>query len=190
MAISDLEYIRLVLSVPKRLVLTEGIGQGDGASKKFQTQLAPIIADSETIRVDGAEQTEVTDYTIDNGLGLISFVVAPSDGDAVNADYIWSVFSDVQIQGLLTKYNDAVIAVLKDLVRALLSNTDLFIKYTTGMESVDRTAALQALRSLQEQLLTESASAAATGIVWKQTDVDSYERDVQWDPFLSSIPED
>ena len=190
MALSDLDYIRLILSVPHRLVLVEELGEGDGSTKKFKTQLAPIIAGSETVRIDGTAKTRVTDYAIDNDLGLITFVVAPGDGDAVDADYTWSVFTDVQINGLLTKYNDAVPAVLKDLVRALLSNTDLFIKYTTGMESVDRGAALDALRALQEELAGQASSAVAQAVIWKKADVTAYERDVPWGVFLDSTPED
>lgn len=190
MALSDLAYIRLILSIPKRSVLAEGLGEGDGATKKFRTQLAPIIDESDTIRVDGAEKTRETDYTIDNDLGLITFVAAPSDGDAVDADYNWAVFSDLQINGLLTKHNSSVIAVLKDLLRALLSNADLFIKYTIGMESVDRRTAFDALRALQDELSAQATSAVAQAVVWKQTDVDTYERDVQWQPFLDSTPED
>lgn len=190
MAISDLAYIRLVLSLPHRVVLVEEMGVGDGARKKFKSQLAPIIDESDSVRLDGAVQTRDTHYSIDNDLGLFTFVAAPPSDQAVSADYTWAVFSDIQINGLLTKHNNAITAVLKDLVRALLSNTDLFIKYTEGMESVDRTAALGALQSLQQQLMAESSSAAGQAIVWKQDDVDSYGRDVQWKPFVSSTPED
>lgn len=190
MAISDLAYIRLILSVPHRIVLAEELGTGDGTIKKYKTQLWPIIAESETIRVDGTAKTRTTDYAIDNDLGLITFVVAPPDGEVVDADYTWSVFSDVQIEGLLTKFNDSVITVLKSLIRALLANTDLFIKYTTGMESVDRSAALTALQSLLEDLGQQPASAAAQAIVWTKADVTETGRDVPWEDFLDSVPSD
>lgn len=190
MALSDLDYIRLILSIPHRLALAEGLGDGDGANKKFKTQLVPIIDGSQTVRVDGTEKTVVTHYTIDNDLGLVTFLAAPADGEAVDADYRWSVFSDIQINGLLALHNDAKMAVLKDLVRALLSNSDLFIKYTIGMESIDRRAALEALKALQEELVLLPTSAVIQAVVWTQADVDSYERDVQWDVFLDSTPGD
>lgn len=190
MAISDLDYIRLILSVPHRVVLTETLGTGDGTTKKFKIQLWPIIDGSETVRVDGTAKTVVTHYTIDNNTGLVTFVTAPPDTEVVDADYTWSVFSDIQIEGLLTKYHDAVTAVLKVLIRALLANTDLFIKYTTGMESVDRSAALKALQSLLEDLGKQPASAAAQAVIWKEADVLETERDVPWEDFLSSTPGD
>lgn len=190
MALSDLAYIRLILSVPHRPILAEELGSGDGTNKKFMTQLSPIIAESETIRVDGTVKTRTTDYAIDNAFGLVTFVTAPADGKLVDADYKWSVFSDTEINGLLARYNDSVYQVLKQLVRALLSNSDLFIKYTVGMESVDRSQALSALKALQKDLAAEVPTALAQAVIWTQSDVDIYERDVPWADFVDSTPED
>lgn len=190
MAISNLDYIRLLLTIPKRVVLQEELGTGDGTVKKYQIQLWPIIDETETVRVDGAQKTRGVDYTIDNDLGLVTFAVAPGDGKAVDADYTWAVFSDLTINALLAKYNDSVAPALRDLARALLSNTDLFIKYTTGMESIDRSKALDALKALLDNLEGETATSAAQAIIWKKADVETYERDVQWEPFIFSIPED
>ena len=95
-----------------------------------------------------------------------------------------------KIEGLLTKFNDAVTSVLKVLIRALLANTDLFIKYTTGMESVDRSAALKALQSLLEDLGKQPASSAVQAVIWTKADVTERERDVPWEDFLSSVPSD
>ena len=190
MAISNLEYIRLLLSVPKKVVLAEDLGMGDGTTKKFQAQLWPIIAETETVRVDGVEQTRNTDYTIDNDTGLVTFTNAPGDGDAVDADYSWAVFSDVTINALLARYNQSVVPVLKDLVRALLSNTDLFVKYTIGMESIDRSKALDALKALLENLEGETTASALQAVIWTRSDVKTYKRDVPWESFISSTPAD
>lgn len=184
MSLSNLAYIRLRLSIPHRLVLREDLGVGDGTTKKYQTQLWPIIAETETIRVDGVEQTRTTDYTIDNDTGLVTFNVAPATDDVIDADYKWSVFSDVQVNGLLARYNDQVIPVLKDLVDALLANSDLFIKYTTGMESVDRAKALDALRALRDSLDKIPTGTVLEAIVWTEEDIKTYERDVPWSTFI------
>jgi hypothetical protein len=190
MALTDLQYIRLTLNLPHRVILRESLGTGDGASTKFNTQLWPIIAESETVRVGGVVKTRDSDYSIDNDLGLIIFTVAPGDGLAIDTDYKWSVFSDAKIEGLLERYNDQVNPTMRDLVRALIANSDLFIKYTTGMESVDRSKALDALKTLYAELQEEPAGAAAQSVVWVQSDVDTYERDVAWEPFISSTPAD
>lgn len=190
MAISNLAYVRLILSVPHRVVLREALGTGDGTVKKFQTQLWPIIAETDVIRVDGVAKIRDTDYAIDNDTGVITFTVAPGDEKVVDADYTWAVFSDATINSLLVTYNDSVVPVLKDLIRALLSNTDLFIKYTIGMESVDRSKALDALKALLDNLEGVSSVSAIQAVIWTKSDVDAYERDVPWEDFLSSTPAD
>lgn len=190
MAMSDLDYIRLKLSLPHRLILQENLGEGDGVTKKFKLQLAPVIAESETIRVDETAQTRTTHYAIDDALGLITFVAAPADGDTVDADYTWSVFSDVQIIALMARYNDEIVPTMLDLIHALLSNSDLFIKYTIGMETIDRSAALDALLALQESFSTTMAGPMGQAVIWKEADYEETERDVPWGDFLDSIPED
>jgi len=190
MALTNLQYIRLQLQVPHRAVLREQLGIGDGSIKKFQTQLWPVIADSETIRADGTAKTQGTDYTIDNDTGVVTFTTAPVADKVVDGDYAWSVFSDLQINGLLDRYSDAVNPVLRDLIRALLSNTDLFIKYTIGMESVDRSAAKDALKTLLESLEGEGTHIAGQAVIWTRSDIQTYERDVRWEPFIDSTPRD
>ena len=190
MALTDLDYIRLRLSIPHRLVLAEFLGQGDGITKKFQTQLSPIIAETETVRVDGTEKTQDTDYSIDNALGLITFKTAPDTDAAVDADYSWSVFSDVQINGLLARYSNNIIATLRELVRALLADSDLFIKYVIGMETVDRSAARAALEALLKDLKEQAASAAGQAIIWTKADIKETKRDVPWESFGLSEPHD
>ena len=187
---TNLQYIRLTLNLRYRVILREELGTGDGASVKFQTRLWPIIALSETIRVDGTAKTRTTDYDIDNDTGLITFKSAPADGKLVDADYSWSVFSDQHITDLLDLYNDQVNRVMRDLIMALLANTDLFIKYTTGMESVDRSKALDALRGLYDELKDAPSIAIAQSVVWTKVDVTEYGRDVPWEGFIASTPRD
>ena len=190
MVLTNPQYIRLTLNLSHRVILREELGTGDGTIVKFQTRLWPIIALTETVRVDGTAKTRVTDYSIDNDTGLIILNVAPADGKLVDADYNWSVFSDAQITDLLARYNDQVGPTMRDLIMALLANTDLFIKYTTGMESVDRTKALDALQRLYDELKETPTAAMAQSVVWRKADVDAYRRDVPWEDFVSSTPRD
>jgi hypothetical protein len=190
MTLSDLQYIRLILTLPYRVVLRELLGQGNGTIARFQTQLWPIIADTCIVYLDG-ETVEPEDYELDEETGLVTFETAPEAEAVVTADYNWSAFNDEQIEGLLDRYNDSVQAVLVDLVKALLSNSDLFIKYTIGMESIDRTKAYDALARLLDDLAAKSAAAVAQAVIWTQSDVDEYERDVPWwEDTLTSTPHD
>ena len=181
---TNLQYIRLTLSLPHRVVLGEELGLGDGTAVKFQTRLWPLIEATETVRVSGTVKTPVTDYTIDYLTGLVTFKTAPALAAIVDADYHWSVFSDSQIEDLLERYNDQVVPVKRDLIRALLANTDLFIKYTTGMESVDRSRALEALRGLLDELKELPGAPMAQSVIWTEADVKKYGRDVAWLEFL------
>jgi len=187
MTLTNLQYIRLTLNLPHRVILREALGVGDGEAVKFQTRLWPLIEGTEEVRVAGTVQT---DYTIDYETGLITFTTAPADTALVDADYNWSVFSDGQIIDLLTRYNDQVNPVMRDLVMALIANSDLFIKYTTGMESVDRTKALDALKGLYKELKGAPVTATAQSVVWTRADVQQYGRDVTWSDFVSSTPRD
>lgn len=189
MALSDLQYIRLILTLPHRVVLRELLGQGDGTIARFQTQLWPIVADTCIVYVDGAA-VDPDDYELDEETGLITFEAAPGAEAIVTTDYNWSAFNDAQIEGLLDRYNDSVQAVLVDLVKSLLSNSDLFIKYTIGMESVDRTKAYDALARLLDDLSSKPAAAVAQAVIWTKSDIDEYERDVPWEDTLTSTPHD
>ena len=65
----------------------EEIGTGDGTQTVFNLQWAPIVAESDVIKVDGVIQTRGTDYTIDNATGAVTFTTAPANGLAILADY-------------------------------------------------------------------------------------------------------
>lgn len=190
MVLTNLQYIRLTLNLPYRVILREELGSGDGTIVKFQTRLWPLIALTETVRVAGSAKTRVTDYTIDDDTGLITLKVAPAAEALVDADYNWSVFSDLQITDLLARYNDQVGPTMRDLIMALLANSDLFIKYTTGMESVDRSKALDALKGLYDELKEAPGAPMAQSVVWRKADVTAYGRDVPWEDFVSSTPRD
>jgi hypothetical protein len=60
---------------------------GDGSTSLFVVTDAPILESSYYVKVDGAQKTEGSDYTIDRELGLITFAVAPADKKAVTIDY-------------------------------------------------------------------------------------------------------
>ena len=65
----------------------EELGTGDEENKNFSLDWKPIVAESETIYVDGVAKTRGTDYTINNTTGAIGFTAAPGSGLAVTADY-------------------------------------------------------------------------------------------------------
>lgn len=69
----------------------EAVGTGDGVDTTFSLLVAPIIADSQKIYLDGTLQTETTNYTITDSTGAITFTVAPANGVKITADYAANV---------------------------------------------------------------------------------------------------
>jgi len=62
----------------------EVVGTGNGSKTVFNLEHSPIVAESETIYLDG-EVT--TDYQINRTSGAVTFTAAPGEGVAVRADY-------------------------------------------------------------------------------------------------------
>jgi len=65
-----------------------GEAVGTGVQKtEFTLDHSPVVADSETIKVDGVGKTEGTDYNLVDATGVITFLITPGDGLAITADY-------------------------------------------------------------------------------------------------------
>ncbi|MBI4287302.1 MAG: hypothetical protein HY671_02600 [Chloroflexi bacterium] len=68
-------------------VASESIGTGDAATTVFYLAYAPILANSETIYVDGVAKADPADYSIVDGTGAVTFVAAPANATAITATY-------------------------------------------------------------------------------------------------------
>lgn len=70
-------------------VESEDCGNGTGSQTEFALDHSPVVENSETIYLEGVEQTRGTDYTMDYANGTIQFVAAPGSGESytVTADY-------------------------------------------------------------------------------------------------------
>lgn len=148
MSLTDLARLRLQIADRPRVILRETLGSGDGATLSFLLTLAPVVAASETIMVGGAP---VAAYTLDDATGLLIFDAAPAANAAVVATYTWTTFSDAELEDLL----DQGLSVTRAAIQAiqwLLADSDRFLKYTFGQESVDRSASRDALTKLLERL--------------------------------------
>jgi len=66
----------------------ELVGTGDGIETDYNLDHFPIVADSQTITVNGVAQVEGTDYTINDTTGAIVFTIAPPSGHDVVATYL------------------------------------------------------------------------------------------------------
>jgi hypothetical protein len=102
---SDLSLVRTIIQDK----LTYGVSQatGDDTTVEFQHVASPIYPDSANVYVDGVLQTITTQYTIDEDLGLITFVTAPGDGELVEISAKTTLLSDDEITDLMGMYSDS-----------------------------------------------------------------------------------
>lgn len=99
---------RIVRDLP---VLTGEKFDGDASTTTFRTKHAPILDDSYTVKVGGVTKTEITDYTIDQDTGDITFTSAPAAGsDNVTISYKYAKIGDTQ---LLDIFNSIIISLRK-----------------------------------------------------------------------------
>lgn len=75
---------------------------GDGASTLFEMPHGPVLTGTITVTNAGTAQTDPTHYSIDLDLGLITFVSAPSDGNALVFTYQHTLISDDDITTFLS----------------------------------------------------------------------------------------
>ena len=71
---------------PLNFVL-QSAGTGNGVLTAFTLSNPPIVADSQSVYVNGVLKTETTDYTIVDATGVITFLVAPADTLPITATY-------------------------------------------------------------------------------------------------------
>lgn len=81
------------------------VGLGDGSETQFQVikrysfgsatpfdrEIKKPVAGTVRAYVDGVEQVITTDFTVDAATGIVTFVVAPPNGDSVEADFLFDV---------------------------------------------------------------------------------------------------
>jgi len=155
MALSPLQRLRMAVADRPRVALREQVGIGDGICTQYQTQLYPVVVASETVLVNGVP---VAGYVLDYATGLLALTNAPATNATILVTYTWTTFSDTELDDLLARYgarNSAIHALLW-----LLADTDRFIRYTFGQESVDRSATREGLENLVAQLRSMSPSGA------------------------------
>lgn len=171
MALTDLMRLRLRIADTQRSIINEELGVGNGVLAAFRTQLSPVVEGSDVVMLrDGSTalvQVRDQDYTITESSGVVHFATAPGDGVVVVAAYDWFTFSDEELQDALDQCGSVVRAAMQ-VIRWLLADTDRFIKYRFGQESVDRSASRDALLALLNELRREVG--APVGRVMADTD--------------------
>lgn len=116
----------------------EVVGAGDGVKTKFALDYYPVKAASRKIYIDKVEQTETTDYALDDDIGRITFVTTPANGVEITASY-----SAVPTDG----FEDFVIVVYI-LVQDMYDNRTLYVDKNNLNKVVDMTLGMHSTNYL------------------------------------------
>jgi hypothetical protein len=153
--------LRLLLPDPIQFDRVTDIG--DGAMTDFELANAPVTLGSVKVYKNGVLQTLTTHYTLDESLGLVTFVTAPAANDAVVATYTFAVLSDAQLALCISTQSDDVRLSLAMALDVIGSSEALIQKRIRVLDlSTDGPAVAAELRARAKALREEAALALGT----------------------------
>jgi hypothetical protein len=126
---TNLQLVRKQLADDYKFAFDEN--DGDGATEIFRLTHGNIQAATYEVQVDGAVQTDATDYTLDLERGILEFATAPTTGDIIQIKYYFSAFSDTEITEFLS-LNSTVNKTVLALIEILIADTARRFDYTSG----------------------------------------------------------
>jgi hypothetical protein len=104
MALTDIERVRR--KIADKLQLRRERFDADGVSDHFKMKFEPISQlPAPEIWINGAQQTEGTDYSVDYEFGIVVFANAPTVNQKLIFQYYASVWTDEEIQDFLDQYS-------------------------------------------------------------------------------------
>lgn len=158
----SVSQVRLIIADPFQF--DRATATGNGTATLFELPHGPVSPGSEAITVDGTSQTDPTDYSLDDALGLVTFVTAPTNGATIAFTYQHSLLSDADLTTFLTLESNNVkrasAAALETIAR---SRALIEKKITLGDLQVDGTALAQELRMSAKQLRDEDKANSDDG---------------------------
>jgi len=144
----------------------------DGLTYDFRT-MYPIVAASAKAYVNAVLQVLGVAYTLDEDLGVSTFVVAPEDGSTVSHTYQHTILSDAQITAFLAlEGNDTRLATAMSL-ETIASSEVLVQKVIKIMDlSTDGARVSAELRARAQALRDAVAGSGAFG--WAEVPMDQF----------------
>jgi len=103
---SDISKIRTLTTDQQQYFVAEAVG--DGNNREFQVPNSPIYPGTAKVYVDGSLQALGDDYTLDEALGLVTFVTPPSADLVVVITGNYTILSDDQLTDLLELNADSL----------------------------------------------------------------------------------
>lgn len=87
--------------IPDNAQYDRSVATGDGVTVEFQVPQHPIIAGSEHVNVGGVAFTDPANYSLDDDLGLVTFVAAPGAGATIVVTYRYTMLTDAALTEFL-----------------------------------------------------------------------------------------
>lgn len=171
----SIAQVRTIISDPEQF--DRATATGDGSLKDFEVPHKPVVALSDAVDIGGTSQTRGTDYTIDNGIGLITFTAAPANAAVIAIKYRHTLLSDTDIQTFLDLNDANVRYAAADALETIASNEALVQKKITSLDvSTDGPAVAKALRDHAKNLREQAAFSedAAGAIDWAEMVFDDF----------------
>lgn len=102
---TDLQLVRTIISDKPMHSIARA--RGNGANTEFKFPYAPIYPSTGKVRVNSVLKVLTNDYSIDEALGLVTFIVAPTAGLEVAITASVTMLTDEEITALLGQYADS-----------------------------------------------------------------------------------
>lgn len=147
---TNLEKLRQKIADPYKY--SEDSQTSDGISTVYELTHGHVLDGSYTVYVDGEEQIEDTDYTIELDSGVITFSSIVTTGDEIRVIYKFSAFSDDELTQYLTDNNDDMDSAMLDIIDVLLFDSSRRFDYSTGKTEMKPSQVFNNLKSLREIL--------------------------------------
>lgn len=130
---------------------------GDGATTLFTLPYHPVIDASAAVTLDGTAKTEGTHYTLDDNLGLLTFLAAPADGAAIAVGYHHTLLSDDDLETFLALQTGDVRLAAAMALDTIATNEALVQKRIKLLDiTTDGPAVAKSLREHAAQLREEA----------------------------------
>lgn len=144
----------------------------DGIAVDYALPNSPVKANSEKVYKDGVLQTDPTHYTINDDLGIVTFVSAPAANVQVVVTCQWSILSDDDITTFETLEGDVKLASAMAL-DTIASSEALVQKVIRILDlSTDGAAVADSLRAhaktLREQVTVELEAEGDGAFDWAE----------------------
>ena len=170
---SDLSQVRNIIGDP--FLYDRAAATGDNTTKEYAVPNTPVKPSTETVSVNGVVKADPGDYSLDDGLGLITFVVAPPLDEDVVITYQHSLLSDAQLQEFLdVEANDVKMASAQAL-DSIASTQALILKKIKVLDlTTDGPALAKALRDQAESLRKQAQSSPEFDLAEQITNVPGF----------------